>query len=272
MSRRRSCLVIHKRAYYYTCSGFKVDIISGTGSPYTTNLTQILLPGSFYESGYASIPNTLDDGNVPIPMGNMTFNFYGTNYSNAIYWSSNNAILFGTISNQNINLEANLPRNLIPSILLGNYDRILKTFYYSNFSASNYSITTILVTFYNYFTDTISSPTYQYKIRFIKENTGSQNQFIEVYIISSPPSPGYSSTLTSYPSGFDVNGKPIDSAGNIIDSTKLSPYNITNGTSFLNPCGATFSLSSPATNTSFVFSSDSTGTNWTFTNNSYVNV
>ena len=94
----------------------------------------------------------------------------------------------------------------------------------------------------------------------IKETGGQQRQFVEVYVVTSPPSPGY-------PSGNDVNGNPIDSSGYTIDATKHSPYNITNGTNFLNPCGST---SSPTANTSFVFSSDSTGSLWTFNNNSYV--
>lgn len=272
MSKHRSGLGNHRRAYMWDCekSPIILGILSGTGSSYTSNLTQITLPGSIYDAGSSSIPNTLDDGRVPIPMAGMAFNFFGTNYSNNLYWSSNNALLFGTQSTPNFDVD--ITRNAIPSILLGNYDRLLKTFYYSNSSNSNYSITTLLVTFYNYYTDTVSASSYQYKIRLIKENTGNQKQFVEVYVISSPPSPGYSSAAISYPSGTNVNGNPIDSNGNTIDSTKSSPYNITNGTAFLNPCGITFSTASPSTNTSFVFSSDSTGSTWTFTNNAYVNV
>jgi hypothetical protein len=129
-----------------------------------------------------------------------------------------------------------------------------------------YAITTILVTFYNYFDNAELSPTYQYKIRLIKERVGSERQFIEVYVISSPPSPGYSTAITNYPSGA------TDSIGQDIDPTKHSPYNITNGYQFLNPCVDTFSLSSPPANTSFVFSSDSGGSMWEFINNAYVAV
>ena len=274
MSKRRSGLAIHRRAYMWDCDSTTViiDVVSGVASSYTPNLTQIILPGSIYDAGASSITNTLDDGNVLIPMNNMIFNFFGTNYSNTLYWSSNNALIFGTQSNTNIYLDLNISKNVAPSILLGNYDRILKSFYYSNTSTSSSSITTLLITFYDYYTDTVSSSTYQYKVRLIKKNTGDKQQFVEVYVISSPPSPGYSSAAISYPSGVDGNGNPIDSNGINIDSTKNSPYNITNGTSFLNPCGALFSTSSPPANTSFVFSSDSTGSIWTFTNNAYVNV
>lgn len=270
MSKFRSGLANDRRRYGCYCAPqSNISILSGTGSIYYGNFNQVTIPGSLTDVGYNYIPNTLDDGDVPIPMANIVFNFFGTNFSNNLYWASNNALIFG---NPNPNLEINISRSLVPSILLGNYDRVLKTFFYTNIIKANYSITILRVTFYNYYTDIFSDPTYEYQIRLIKETIGSQRQFVEVYIISSPPSPGYSTANISYPSGVDANGNPIDSNGNLIDSTKNSPYNITNGTVFLNPCGSTFSTVSPAANTSFVFSSDSSGSSWVFNNNSYVNV
>lgn len=251
MSRLRSGLANDRRRYRCYCE--PIGIVSGPGYIYG-NLTPLSLSG-LLDTGNSNVG--LDDGEVPIPMGNMVFNFFGTNSN--IYWSSNNALMFGTA---NTNLEVNIPRN-IPSILLGNYDRILKEFYYKNVVTQKYSMTIINITFYNYYTDSVSDPTYQYQVRLIKETVGLQRQFVEVYVISSPPSPGYSTAITSYPSGS------VDTNGNPIDSTKNSPYNITNG-AFLNPCGSTYSTSSPAANTSFVFSSDSTGSSWVFTNNSHV--
>jgi hypothetical protein len=126
----------------------------------------------------------------------------------------------------------------------------------------------------NYYTDTPPvSLIYSWRVRLIKENTRSQRQFIEVCVgPTAILSPGYSSAISTYPSGLDVNGNPIDSNGLIIDQTKNSPYNITNGTTFLNLCGSTFGTTSPPANTSFVFQSDSNGINWTFLNNSCVNV
>ena len=252
MSRLRSGLANDRRRYRCYCEP-SVGIVSGPGYIYG-NLTPLSLSG-LLDTGNSNVG--LDDGEVPIPMGNMVFNFFGTNSN--IYWSSNNALMFGTA---NTNLEVNIPRN-IPSILLGNYDRVLKEFYYKNVVTQKYSMTIINITFYNYYTDSVSDPTYQYQVRLIKETVGLQRQFVEVYVISSPPSPGYSTAITSYPSGS------VDTNGNPIDSTKNSPYNITNG-AFLNPCGSTYSTSSPAANTSFVFSSDSTGSSWVFTNNSHV--
>ena len=254
MSRLRSGLANDRRRYRCYCEP-SIGIVSGPGSIYG-NLTSLSLSG-LLDTGNSNFG--LDDSEVPIPMGNMVFNFFGTNFSNNIYWSSNNALMFGTA---NTNLEVNIPRN-IPSILLGNYDRILKAFYYKNVVTQKYSMTIINITFYNYYTDSVSDPTYQYQVRLIKETVGLQRQFVEVYVISSPPSPGYSTAITSYPSGS------VDTNGNPIDSTKNSPYNITNG-AFLNPCGSTYSTSSPSANTSFVFSSDSTGSSWVFNNNSHV--
>jgi hypothetical protein len=212
----------------------------------------------------------LDDSFIPIPMGGMTFNFFGTNYSNNISWNTNNALVFGTTFNSSL---VSISATTAKSILLGNYDRLCAGIYYSNTITPIYSITILNVYFCNYYTDTPpASPIYEYQIRIIKENIGLQRQFIEVSVITSPPSPGYSSAAISYPSGTDASGNPIDSSAYVIDQTKHSPYNITNGTSFLNPCDTTFSTVSPSAGTSFVFSSDSTGSSWLFTNNSYVNI
>ena len=266
MSKLRSGLGNDRRRY--RCCQPSIKIVNGQGSLYSGNLNQVIIPGSLYDSGNSTIANILDDGDVPIPMANIVFNFFGSNYSNNLFWSSNNALIFGV---PNPILEININRNL-PSILIGNYDRILKTFYYKNIINTNYSMTILHISFYDYYDNSISDSTYQYQIRLIKETIGQQRQFVEVYVISSPPSPGYSTGINSYLSGNDANGNPIDSNGNTIDATKHSPYNITNGTNFLNPCGSTYSTSSPIANTSFVFSSDSTGSLWAFNNNSYVSV
>jgi hypothetical protein len=243
-----------------------------TTSGSISGLTQINFTG-IYDAGYGSqapIPGVLDDAIIPIPMGGMIFNFFGTNYSNDINWNSNNALLFGSTFNPSV---VSISATNAKSILIGNYDRLCTGVYYSNTVTDIYSITTLIVTFTNYFTDTPPvSPTYKYQIRLIKENIDTQRQFVEVCIVSSPPSPGYSTAAITYPSGSDINGNPIDSNATIIDQTKVSPYNITNGSTFLNPCGTVFSTSSPLAGTSFVFSSDSSGSNWTFSNNSYVNV
>ena len=234
--------------------------------------TQIDFTG-IYDAGYgtqAPIPGVLDDANVPIPMGGMTFNFFGINQSSNMFWNSNNAITIGAMTPNLVSIS----RNTIPAILLGNYDRLLTKLSYINTISSYYSITTLYPKMCNYYTDTPPvSLIYSWRVRLIKENTRSQRQFIEVCVgPTALPTPGYSSAISTYPSGLDVNGNPIDSNGLIIDQTKTSPFNITNGTTFLNLCGSTFGTTSPPANTSFVFQSDSTGSNWIFLNNSCVNV
>jgi hypothetical protein len=228
----------------------------------TSGLTRIDFTGIHDDSPIET--GELDDAFVPIPMGGMAFNFFGTNYSNSITWYSNNALVFGQIFG-----SISISRDTAKSILIGNYDRVCESIYYSNTSGT-YSITKLVINFWDYFND----PTpYKYQIRLIKENVGTKRQFVEVCVISSPPSPGYSSySIILNPDRTDASGNPIDTRDEILDQTKRSPYNITNGTSFLNPCGTTFSAASPPAGTSFVFASDSTGTNWTFTNNSHVDV
>jgi hypothetical protein len=251
-----------------------IGVVSGTGSVYNGTMTQVTIPGSLSDTRVPVYLITLDNGDVPIPMAGMIFNFFGTNYSNNLYWSSNNALIFGTPVPE---LEVNISRYTVPAILLGNYDRLLEKFYYKNISTTNYSMTVLLVHFWEYYMvgdiSNTSSQTYEYQIRLIKEKGGSQRQFVEVYVVFGQQlmCPGYSTGISDYPPLSQFK-QPTDSKGDPIDSTKHSPFNITNGTYFLNPCGTTFSTVSPATNTSFVFSSDSTGTSWVFTNNAYVNV
>jgi len=233
----------------------------------TSELTQISFAG-ITDSGIPPA-GMLEEAFIPIPMGGMVFNFFGTNYSSSMAWDSNNALIFGsTFAPHRVSISATTAK----AILIGNYDRICSSIYYLNSTSGSYSINTLIINFCNYYTDP-GTTTYKYQIRLIKETTGDQRQFIEVCIVTSPPSPGYSSNPTvSYPSGTDASGLPLDSDANVIDPTKASPYNITNGTAFLNPCGSTLSTASPSAGSSFVFSSDSTGSTWAFTNNSYVNV
>jgi hypothetical protein len=240
-----------------------------TNTELSTSGTQINFTGIF-DAGSNGIPGVLlDDANVPIPMGGMTFNFFSVNQGSNLIWNSNNAITIGSMTPNLVSIS----RNTIPAILLGNYDRLLTKLSYINTIGSQYSITTLYPQMCNYYTDTLGSPIYKWRVRLIKENVGSERQFIEVCVGPTPlPSPGYSSAISTYPSGLDINGNPIDSNGLIIDQTKNSPFNITNGTTFLNLCGSTFGTTSPPANTSFVFQSDSTGSYWTFLNNSCVNV
>jgi len=237
-----------------------------------TGLTQIDLTG-IEDAGSAS-PGLLDDGFIQIPMAGNSFNFFGTNYGTAdtVYWNSNNALAFGSVFSPN---TVSISSDTAPAILLGNYDRLTSDIYYSHSTSadSNFNITKILVKFSDYYIDTSNLDAGIYQIRLIKELSGEKRQWIEVSIIASPPSPGYSNNLTvSYPSGSDASGQPQDSNALEIDATKDSPYNITDGVTFLNPLGTLYSTASPTAGTSFILQSDELGDVWNFTNNAYVNL
>lgn len=225
----------------------------------------------------------LDDSSIRIPMGSMNFYFFGTNYgaNNSIYWNTNNAITFGNTYNLNM---VSFNSNTIPAILLGNYDRLCSELYYQNYTIYSSSIpvasiTAIVVEFADYYTETSNFEAGKYQIRFIREVAGQQRQWVEVSVISSPLHPGYSTNLTgpNNPAGYnnDASGNRasmIDSNGNTVDSTKNSPYDITDGTQFLNVVGTAYSAASPAVGTSFVYQGDSNGYSWVFINNAYVNI
>jgi len=237
---------------------YPISISYGNGNPVynvsemtQTNLdliTEWYLPNS-------RISGTLDDANIPLATGGMDFYFFGTNYgaANNIYWNSNNAITFGAIAN-----PANstyLISSTIPAILLGNDDRRTTSFYSSYGMAHNRYINVIQFTtkFANFYTENSSHYNDgQYQVRLLRETGGSLRQWVEVSIIASP----------AYAGNISQGG----------DTTKLSPYNITNGTSFFNPCGTTFSTASPTAGTTFLFQSDSLGANWTFINNSRLDI
>jgi len=254
------------RSASYDITGMSaLDIVTGVvdqGYPYggasLAVATSARVPGDTM-----GVPRlTTDDGNVNIPMGGMSFKFFGLDYgaADAISWNSNNALVFGVLTSSQTNVSGNISiSTAVKAILLGNYDRHLISIYRNSYTSGLYSVVSLLVTFADYYT--AISPTYVYQVRLI---SGNSKQWIEVSVISSPPSPGYSSAITTYPSGS------VDTNGGSIDATKNSPYNITNAGAFLNPCGSTFSLASPPAGTSFVFQSDSTGTTWSFTNNGYL--
>jgi hypothetical protein len=226
--------------------------------------------------------NSIDDAGIQIPTGGMDFFFFGTNYGAAdnIYWNTNNAITFGQIPDQN---TVSISKDTWPAILLGNYDRYCTGLYYKSFSTqtkggAQFKILVIQAHFSNYFTDTTGSPAGpstagKYHIRLIREQSAAKRQWVEVSVISGVNSPGYSNNSSvSYPSGTDGSGNRIDANSQPIDSTKNSPYDITNGTNFINVVGTTYSAVSPATGTTFVYQSDSLGNSWQFFSSGYLNI
>ena len=234
------------------------------------NMSRIDFTG-IYDSGSSALTYNggpvIDDASIQIPTGGRDFYFFGTNYgaANNIYWYSNNALTFGAIGPP---YRVSISKNTLPAILIGNYDRHCSALYYATYiSQEGFSVITLLVYFSNYYTDTTNLDKGKYQIRLIRELNGDKRQWVEVTVISEVASPGYSNNpAVIYPSGA------VDSDGNAIDPTKNSPYDITDGTTFKNVTGTTFSTVSPKTGTGFLYQSDSTGTHWNFTENAHVPV
>ena len=234
-----------------------------------------------YDAGYGqSTPHiitgipVIDDGSFNIPMAGQDFFFNEVNYgaANNIFWNTNNAITFGYLGNEHL---VSLSATTIPAILLGNYDRLTSKFYYSNYTTpdNTYCITKFVVQFSNYYTDTNNLGAGEYCVRLIKEQKGPMRQWVEVNIITSPVSPGYSNDPTvSYPSGHDSSNRPVDSDGYTIDTTKNSPWDITDGTKFLQIASSSYTRQFPSSGTSILYTSDKLGNNWTFTPNAYLSI
>jgi hypothetical protein len=223
-----------------------------------------------------------DDMSIPISLNGMDFFFKNVNYGGTtgtgIQWNSNNALLFGGGYNQN---DVSVNGNEGPAILMGNYDRLCSGIHSSNYIStdSNFNITKIVVSFSNYYTDTaaINGANYltagKLQIRLIRENTGYKRQWVEVGVVSAPSSPGYSNNPSvSYPSGTDSSGNKQDTNGQPIDPTKSSPWDITDGTRFLQIAGNQYSTAFPVEGTTILYESDMSGTIWKFTPNAYLPV
>ena len=254
---------------------------NGPISDTSANMSKIdFNSGAVYDSGYAPNPPViyLDDAFVKIPMGGMDFFFNGINYGNDIKWNSNNFLTFGSFTGVSVNRSVNLEPTECKAIMLGNYDRLCSSIYYSNYSLNTFSITKLIVVFSDYYTKTTTPEllTGKIQIRLIKENGGSMRQWVEVGVISAPPSPGYSNnTHVSYPSGTKVSGGNTinqDSNGNAVNPTKNSPWDVSNGSTFLQLAGSFYSTAFPIAGTTILYESDKDGLVWTFTPNAHIPV
>lgn len=224
---------------------------------------------TIYDSGYGAANAAgfryLDDALIKIPMGGMDFFFNGINYGTDIKWSSNNFLAFGSFAGS-VNRSVNLEPTACKAIMLGNYDRLCSSIYYSNYNVNNFSITKLIVTFSDYYTKTSSIELLagKFQVRLIREDGGEQRQWVEVGVISAPPSPGYSNNPSiTYPSS------PTDSNNNPINPTKNSPWDISDGSRYLQVAGSSYSTAFPIAGTTILYESDKRGMGWTFTPNAY---
>lgn len=237
-----------------------------TGATYVDSLGNIdygyiipTQPGTTLISG-----STMDDVYLPIPMGSTNFFFFGQEYnsSNPMYWSTNSCLMFQNPGQRVVSVQS----SPYPAILLGNYDRRLNNLYVRDDSIQGkFSVISLFVFYENLSTNTTTPNTGQYQIRIIRGLTGEKRQWIEVRVAVAPAFTGYIANQVT----TDTN--PLG-GNSYADPTKLSPYNITNGSRYLDPCGTTFATVGPAAGTSFTFESDSQGASWIFRNNTYIPV
>ncbi len=230
---------------------------------------------NIYDSGYGNAQAAsfqyLDDALIKIPMGGMDFFFNGINYGTQIKWNSNNFLAFGSLSGS-VNRSVNLEPTACKAIMFGNYDRLCSSIYYSNYNVNNFSITKLIVSFSDYYTNTspLELVAGKLQIRLIREDGGEQRQWVEVGVISAPPSPGYSNNPSiRYPSGSTTT---TDSNSNPINPTKNSPWDISDGSRYLQVAGSSYSTAFPPTGTTMIYESDNKGLSWTFRSNAYMPV
>jgi len=242
-----------------------------------TNLTFENETGDGYDGiGTPTYPIGPDDAVSLIPC-DMDFYFFGTNYGNfqngGITWNSNGALLFGTLPVDQTGADwVDFRRDTIPAILMGNFDRRQNSFYtFPITTVGNFKILKMLNFYQNYFkVNTVVLPPNnqinggQFEIRLVKEQVNQRRQYIEIRIKSVTGDVGYSA---NYNTDLRLQGE-----NHVVDPTKLSPWNITNGTVFLNPCNTIFAQNGngPQPGQSFVFISDETGTTWQFVNGAYL--
>ena len=198
-----------------------------------TFLTQGNAPANMSIAGLTLMTaiSGVDDSFAYIPTP-FTFNFFGTNYTNAsnapgIYWNTNNVLGFGT----GINTIA-WAANTGLGILLGNLDRRTNSMYYSGAQTVGQTsyINTVLLE-QNVYNDGVPNAIAM-QLRFARS---PNYQYVELRM----------STVGA------TNGA----------------WNITNGVAFQN----TFGAFTWAKGSSIVLRSDLNGSNWTFYNNYYLN-
>lgn len=273
-----------------------------TSSMTALDIANVLIPGGIEEHGdrLYSFPelvvmDTLDDTDISVSTAGNDFFFFNANCgaANSIWWNTNNVIFFGgkPPSEASVNFGPTpiyytpssgspiLTNVTVPCILLGNYDRRMRSFYTSNYISTDYSITTIITKFDDYFryrvdgSNNVIPPltpntTGTFRIRLIRELIGENKQWIEVTVLNVTNGPLSSGYIYG---GYYETGT-VDAQGYSIDPTKNNPFDISDGTKLLHVCGSTYATVAPTQGTSFIFQSDAYGNNWTFTNNAHLNV
>jgi hypothetical protein len=180
----------------------------------------------------SSIRN-VDDSSASIGTVGFSFFFFGTDYNNNIFWSTNQVLQFGT-NVGTINWSSSTGRG----ILLGNADRRTNTAHqFSSYTSNNHSIKKIIIDHDNWY----SSDTNDIKME-IRLIRGPQYQYVEVRINDWRAAQGGVWTFANSAAAF------ID----IFNPSRTGPPTGSGG--------------------SFVLRSDLNGNGWQFFNNHYINL
>lgn len=191
--------------------------------------------GYMEEYGSSRIASLTGQDDVSSYIGNNNFPFYffGTDYSNNMFWSSNQVLTFGA-ANATIGFTSTTGKG----ILLGNYDR--RCNYITPIPTANingYSIYKLVINHANVYTTPGNE--IQMVIRIIR---GPDAQYIEVRM------------------SYWV-------------AANAGTWNITDGSTFNNIFGAYAPDNTQSYDgQSFVLKSDLSGNNWQFFNNYYINL
>ena len=159
-----------------------------------------------------------DDSSASIGTVGFSFFFFGTDYNNNIFWSSNQVLQFGT-NTGTITWYANTGRG----ILLGNFDRRTNwSRHFPTYTNNNHSIKRLVVNHANYWN--VNGSEIQMEIRLIR---GPLYQYIEVRMAQWAAGSGGNWNLTDGVSYYNVfsGAPPIGSGGSCVIRSDLNGYN-----------------------------------------------
>lgn len=157
----------------------------------------------------------VDDSSASIGTVGFSFFFFGTDYNNNIFWSTNQVLQFGT-NTGTITWSATTGRG----ILLGNYDRRTNwSRHFPTYTSNNHSIKRLVVNHANYYGT--SGSEIQMEIRLIR---GPQYQYVEVRMAYWAAGSGGNWNLTNGGGYYNVfsGAPPVGSGASVVLRSDLN--------------------------------------------------
>jgi hypothetical protein len=156
-----------------------------------------------------------DDSSASIGTMNFPFFFFGVDYNNNIFWSSNQVLQFGT-NVGTINWSATTGRG----ILLGNFDRRANsTRHFPTYIINNHSIKRLSINHANSYS--LSGSEIQMEIRLIR---GPQYQYVEIRMAQWTARSGGNWNLTNGSSYYNVfsGAPPVGTGASVVLRSDLN--------------------------------------------------